>query len=306
MMKNDNVAEMKVFKSVVDLGGFTACANHLGVSQSYVSKTVSGLEARLGIKLIHRNTRNQKVTEEGVEYLEKIGEILGKLEEVEIWAYRRSQKESPTGEIRLTAPLAFGIDPVSRFLPEFLKSHPSISLNLSLTDYHENLLDGTADMAIRMGPLADSSLVAKRLCKLNRLIVASPEYLDGNPAIELPDDLLHHECLLWSGDKSSLNKWRFMVDGMPMTVTVSGRVRSTNGVALIKMCQEGMGVMRMAEHVAVPLIKKGKLRAVLETYNDCHDDYIYIVFPGEKELNPRFRSFVEFMVDKLRYPDWQL
>lgn len=304
-MKDDRLIELKVFKAVVDLGSFTAAAHHFSVSQPYVSKIISSLEKRLGVTLVHRTTRQQKITSEGREFLIYANNIVAELDKVDQWAYESKKMHDPSGEIRVTAPIAFGIDQVSRLIPQFVEKYPKIKINLSLTDKLESLLDSSADVAIRMGNLSDSSLISKKLCDLNRIVVASPSYFEKYKRPEVPDDLRNHNCLMWSGGREHLNRWPFFVDNVYKEIVVKGRVKSSNGLALMNMCYQGLGIMRMADHVALPAIKDGLIEEVLTDCRINDDGAIYAVFLPEKELIPRIRVFVDFMHDALSSPPWE-
>lgn len=304
-MKDDRLVEMRVFKAVVDLGSFTAAAHHFSVSQPYISKVITNLEKRVGVALVHRTTRQQKITSEGEEFLSFTNKIISELDKVDQWAYDSKIMDAPSGELRVSAPIAFGIDQVSRLIPSFIDKYPNIQINLSLTDRVESLLDGSADVAIRMGKLPDSTLISKRLCDLNRVVVASPDYLKKKTAPQVPEDLKQHNCLMWSGGREHLNRWPFIVDKVYNEIAVKGNIKSSNGLALMNMCYRGVGIMRMAEHVALPAIRNGLIEEVLSDYHIKNDSGIYAVFLPERELIPRIRVFVDFMHSELRNNPWE-
>lgn len=304
-MKDERLIEMKIFKAVVDLNGFTAAAHHFSVSQPYISKLITKLENRLGVTLLHRTTRQQKITSEGEAFLIYVNKIITELDKVDQWAYDSKKIDAPSGELRVTAPIAFGIDQVSRLIPQFIKKYPEININLSLTDKLESLLDGNADVAVRMGKLPDSSLISKKLCELNRVVVASPAYLKNNRRPLTPEDLKQHNCLMWSGGRDHLNRWPFIIDNVYKEIVIKGKVKSSNGLALMNMCYKGVGFMRMAEHVALPAIKNGLVEEVLAEYHIKNDSGIYAVFLPERELIPRIRVFVDFMHKELSSNPWE-
>ena len=304
-MKDERLDEMRVFKAVVDLGSFTAAAHHFSVSQPYISKAITNLERRVGLTLVHRTTRQQKITSEGEEFLAFANKIISELDKVDQWAYNSKKMDAPSGELRVSAPIAFGIDQVSRLIPDFIGMYPEIQINLSLTDRVESLLDGSADIAIRMGKLPDSSLISKRLCDLNRVVVASPSYLEKFGRPEEPEDLKSHNCLMWSGGREHLNRWPFQVDNGFREITIKGKIKSSNGLALMNMCYQGVGIMRMAEHVALPAIKNGLIEEILNDTNVKNDGGIYAVFLPERELIPRIRVFVDYMYKQLSTNPWE-
>lgn len=304
-MKDERLDEMRVFKAVVDLGSFTAAAHHFSVSQPYISKIITNLERRVGLALVHRTTRQQKITSEGEEFLSFANKIISELDKVDQWAYDSKKMDAPSGELRVSAPIAFGIDQISRLIPDFIEKYPCIQINLSLTDRVESLLDGSADIAIRMGKLPDSSLISKRLCDLNRVVVASPSYFEKYTSPKVPEDLKKHNCLMWSGGREHLNRWPFIVDNVYKEVAVKGKIKSSNGLALMNMCYQGVGIMRMAEHVALPAIKNGLIEEVLVDYHIKNDSGIYAVFLPERELIPRIRVFVDYMYEALSSNPWE-
>lgn len=303
-MRDERLTEMLVFKSVVEFGGFTAAAHHLGVSQPYVSKLITNLEQRLGVSLIHRSTRSQSVTEDGYGYLNLVERIFTILDTIDSWAYERQINPVPAGELRVSAPIAFGIDQIAKLIPDYISKYPQVTINLSLTDEHESLLDGSVDVAIRMGKLSNSSLISKKLCPLKRMLVASQGYLSSHTPVRHPDDLKDHNCLMWSGARERLNRWPFLIDRERRVIQACGNVKSSNGLALMNMCYQGLGIMRMAEHVALPAVESGQVEPLLEEYHIKDDDGIYAVFhQGNKDL-PRVRAFLDFAYERINVESW--
>lgn len=299
-MKDERLVEMRVFKAVAETGGFTAAANLLGVSQPFVSQTVTSLEKRVGVQLLHRSTRNQRLTSEGEAYLAAARRILEEIEQAE----GMIGSSEPAGDLRLSAPLAFGMDQVVPQIPRFLEANPKVTLHLSLTDTQVNLLEENFDVAIRMGKLADSSLMSRRLCKLQRIVVAAPRYiaLHGQPVT--PHGLSRHNCLMWHSPLDRLNRWPFLVEGRLEEFDVSGTVRSSNGSSLFQLCLAGVGIMRLAEHLAIPAMRAGQLVPLLADYQAEDDTAIHVVFLPERKLVPRIRVFVDHVVEAFRQPPW--
>ena len=193
----------------------------------------------------------------------------------------------------MTAPRAFGIDQIVPRLPAFMQAHPRVSVQLSLSDTLANLIEDHFDVAVRMGRLQDSSLQSRRLCGLQRIVVASPRYLEAHGAPATPADLARHTCLLWQGPMDHLNRWPFDVDGQPQEVAVHGRLRSNDGTVLYRMCVDGLGIMRLAEHLALPAIRAGLLVPLLVDQQAFDDTAIHVVFLPERRLVPRIRAFVD-------------
>ncbi|MBL0420695.1 LysR family transcriptional regulator [Ramlibacter sp. AW1] len=299
-MKDDRLVEMRVFKAVAESGSFTAAAHLLGISQPFVSQTVTSLEKRLGVQLLHRSTRNQRLTTEGDAYLTVARKVLDDVEQAEDLV----RSPEPAGDLRLSAPLAFGMDQVVPQLAGFMEAYPRINLHLSLSDTLVNLLEDHFDVAIRMGKLQDSALMSRRLCNLQRIVVASPGYIARHGQPVTPHGLSRHNCLMWQSPMDRLNRWPFMISGSREEFAVNGSFRSSNGWSLFQLCVAGVGIMRLAEHLAVPAIQSGQLVPLLADYQAEDDTAIHIVFLPERKLVPRIRAVVDHMVDAFRQPPW--
>ena len=302
-MKDNRLQEMQVFQAVAESRGFTAAAYELEVSQPFVSQTVSRLEKRLGVKLLHRTTRQLRLTPEGEQYLDSARTIMRALEEAE--TSFTTSSDQPAGDLRVSAPLSFGTDQLLPLLPRFLSDHPQIKVRLSLNDSIVNMIEDNFDVCVRMGRLQNSTLIAQKLCDLRRIVVAAPAYLDRHGHPSTPQDLRDHNCLEWHGPHEHLNRWRFrMKDGIWEHIA-DGNFRSSNGLSMAEMCFAGVGVMRMAEHLALPAIRRGALVRLLTEFED--DDMataIHAVYLAERRVSPRLSHFIEFLVSSFRQPPW--
>lgn len=301
-MKDNRLLEMRVFKLVVEVGGFTAAAHALGLSQPFVSQTITNLERRLGARLLHRSTRGRRLTEEGERFLASCTRIIDQIEKAE--AEISAARMQVSGDLRVSAPLAFGLDQVVPRLPGFLAQHPELVLHFGLSDGLVNLIEDNVDVAIRMGRLAPSSLMSRKLCRLQRIVVAAPSYIAAHGAPQTPHELKDHNCLMWEGELDHLNRWPFLIENQMHGVLVNGTFRSSSGQSLFALCTAGVGVMRLAEHLAVPAISSGMLVPLLREYEARDDSAIHAVFLPERELLPRIRSFVDYLVEVFRHPPW--
>jgi DNA-binding transcriptional LysR family regulator len=299
-MKDDRLVEMRVFKAVADTGGFTAASHVLGVSQPFVSQSVTSLERRLGVQLLHRSTRTQRLTSEGEAFLASCKRIIDEIDQAEM----QIKSPEPVGELRVTAPLAFGMDQIVPLLPAFLEAYPQIKLHLSLSDGLANLLEDNFDIAIRMGRLQDSSLMSRKLCKLQRIVVAAPAYIAAHGMPVTPQGLDRHNCLLWQAPLEHLNRWPFMINGKPKEIPVHGNFRSSDGTTLFQLCTAGVGVMRLAEHLALPAIRSQALVPLLSDYQAQDDTAIHALYLPERHLVPRIRAFVDYYLGVFRNPPW--
>lgn len=300
-MKDDRLVEMRIFKAVAETGGFTSAAHLLCISQPVVSQSINNLENRLGVKLLHRSTRIQRLTTEGEAFLVSCTRIIEEIDNVEA----QIKSNEAEGDLRVSAPLAFGMDQIVPTIPAFMNAHPKIRLHLSLSDTRENLLEGKFDVLVRMGRLEDSSLVSRRLCGLQRLVVASPKYVEAHGIPTTPEELSRHNCLLWSGSQENLNLWPFLVHGELRKFNVHGNFRSSNGMTLFQLCQAGVGVMRLAEHLALPAIRQKQLVHLLAPYIAQDDTAIHALYLSERHLVPRIRVFIKYLEDRFAQPPWQ-
>ncbi|MBV8272356.1 MAG: LysR family transcriptional regulator [Cupriavidus sp.] len=300
-MKDDRLLEMRILKAVVEAGGFTAAAHALNVSQPFVSQTINGLERRLGVQLLHRSTRTQRLTAEGERYLASCNELLDAVEQAEA----RIRSSEPTGDLRVSVPQAFGIDQIVPALPGFLAAYPKLTVRFSLSDSQVNLIEDNFDVAVRMGQLQDSSLRSRKLCDLQRVVVAAPAYIARHGQPVTPQGLARHHCLVWDAPRDHLNRWPFMINGKLEKVLVQGSFRSTDGTTLFALCVAGIGIMRCAEHLALPAIRAGKLVALLSDYQARDESAIYAVYLPERQLVPRLRAFVDYFAGVFAEPPWQ-
>ncbi|GGK20970.1 transcriptional regulator [Salinarimonas ramus] len=295
---------MRVFQAVVATGGFGAAANALGVSQPFASQTIQRLEARLGTRLLHRTTRGHRLTEDGERFLDAARRVLEAVEAAEAeWQRSDAQVE---GLLRVSVPIALGLDRITPLMPAYLERHPKVSLDLRLTDDVENLIDARIDLAVRMGRPTDSSLMHRRLCGLQRIVVATPELVARFGMPKRPADLARMPCVAWDGSREHLNRWKFVEDGEIVTFHAESRFRSNQGMSLYLMCLGGFGVMRVAEHLARPAVADGRLVQLLADRLLVDNTEIYALFLPDRRIVPRIRSFVEFMVEAFREPDWEI
>ncbi len=291
----DKLSEMKMFQAVADAGGFTAAATELGVSQSMVSRAVLRLEQRLGTSLLHRSTRRISLTDEGAIFLQACRQVLEDIGEAERSV---TSDKQPSGTLRVSAAVVWGLDPLVPFLPEFTTRHPKIGVHLSLTDRYVDLIEEKIDVAIRLGRLSDSSLIARKIGEMRRVIVASPAYLAEKGRPKAPADLLNHDCLLWDEERDYLNRWPFEVNGAMRHVKVGGRIVSNNAQALYQLAIMGAGIVRMVEYRARPLIRRGELVSLLDRYHHVEAIAVHALCVRTNMAKPRVRAFVDFLSEK--------
>lgn len=286
--------EMEVFLRVVREGAFSAAARSLDLTPSAVSKLMARLERRLGARLLVRTTRALSLTEEGAAYHRASLRILQELDEAD----QAAAGGAIRGRVRVSASIPFGAMFVAPALPAFLARHPDLTVDLSLTDEVVDLMAQKTDVAIRMGTLPDSALVARKLGQSRRMVCAAPGYLARKGLPQAPDDLRHHECLTFNFRRSP-GTWPFRLAGQDHDQPVSGNLQVNNGETMRQMTLAGLGIARLGRfHVAAD-IAAGALVPVLEEYNPGDLEPISAVYIGGGQIPRRVRAFIDHMAETL-------
>lgn len=283
--------DLAVFVRVVERGSFTAAAEDLALSKAVVSKYVSRLEARLGARLLNRTTRRLTLTEAGSVLFERGGRALGELAEAEQDVARLTG--APRGQLRISAPMSFGILHLAPRLPAFLSRHPAIALDVQLDDRMVDLVRERIDVAIRITQLADSSLVARRLAPCRQVVCAAPSYLKREGAPQAPSELTRRNCFTYSLLRNAQD-WRFQAPGGRwIAVSARGNLRSNNTLALREAALAGAGIMHCPTFYVGDDLASGRLVPLLQGYR-VPELSIYAVFPERRQLAPKVRAFVDF------------
>lgn len=299
----DNLADVAVFVRVVERGSFTLAADELELSRAVVSKYVSRLEERLGARLLNRTTRRLSLTEAGAALFEASRGALERIEEAE-GAVAQLQSE-PRGRLRVSAPMSFGILHLGTAMAEFARAYPRVTLDVRLDDRYVNLVEEGVDVAIRIGNLTDSSLVARKLTTTRAVACASPAYLAEHGEPETPEDLATHDCLLYSY-LSTANVWRFTArDGREIPVAVTGSFRINNGIVLAEAAAAGQGILMAPSFYVAPHLRDGRLKRILGDYR-LRELGIHAVWPQRGHVAPKVRAFVEFLARRFgKKPEWE-
>jgi len=284
--------QIESFVAVATKGSLTAAANAEGVAPAVIGRRIDALEERLGVKLMLRTTRRITLTHEGSAFLEDCQKVLADLGNAEASVSAGGVKAS--GHLRITAPAGFGRRHVAPLVPRFLAEHPDVSLSLNLSDRVVDIVNESFDCAIRVGDLADSSLVSVRLADNRRLCVATPAYLKRAGVPQTPADLARHECLTLSSDASQTRGWAFQVDGQVEHLRPSGRLDCSDGQVLHAWCLAGLGIAWRSTWEVQQDIAAGHLVAVLEDYA-APPNGIYAVFPQRRLLPLRVRLWIDFV-----------
>ncbi len=287
----DRLDDMTIFTRVVDSRSFTAAAERLGLSKSVVSRRITDLENRLGARLLNRTTRRLSLTEVGQAFYERCVRILAEVDEAE-----RSVADlyaQPRGTLRINAPMSFGMMHIAPAIGEFLGRHPGLEIEMDLNDRFVDLIDEGYDVAVRIGRLRDSSLVARRLAPARRVVVGSPAYFARHGRPRHPDDLTGHNCLIYSNAPLA-EQWQFRIDGEVRSIKVSGCLRVNNGEVLREAAIAGQGLAVLPTFIAGEALSRGLLDAVLV---DCtvSEVAVHAVYPHNRHLSPKVRAFVDFL-----------
>ncbi|WP_429162468.1 LysR family transcriptional regulator [Aeromonas media] len=290
----NKITALNVFRRVVEMGTFKAAADDLHLSQAAVSKNINELEAFLGIALINRTTRRLSVTESGMAYYGQICGVLDSLEAADQSIMAASF--TPRGRLRVGVPMSYGLIRLNPLICEFQRSYPAISIEVNLSDTYMDLVDQGLDVVIRgAAALDDSTLRAKPLCEVRRVLCAAPDYLEeaGQPA--RPEDLKGHNCLLYSLS-SSPRKWFFTREAESVAVELKpASFCANNGIALKQAAVQGLGVILMPKEFVSSELADGTLVKLLPDWQpDPHA--LFAVYPFHKEQSPKVRLFIEFLV----------
>lgn len=288
---------MRAFVSVADLEGFAPAARKLGVSASAVTRLIAGLEEHLGARLLQRTTRSVTLTDVGARYLERARRILGDVEEAE--GSVQAERSQPSGRLVVSAPLMFGRLHVSPIMSAYLKKYPDVSGELRLSDRIVNLVDEGVDLAVRIGHLADSSVVARTVGDMRRIVVASPRYLKVRGTPRTPYDLAGHDIIQFTAS-GSLSDWYFIESGREVRVPISSRFATNSTDAAVQHAEHGGGLISVLAYQAAEGLKAGRLKIVLADY-EMPVLPIHLVYPTSRLLSAKVRAFVDLVVATARW-----
>ena len=295
----DRIQSMEVFVKVAQAGSLSAAAQTLGFSKSTVSKHLSALEEHLGVLLVNRTTRRLSLTELGAAYRDHAQRILAEIEETELAIQEHTVE--PKGRLKVSAPMSFGILHLAPLLPGFMTAHPRIEVELSLDDRRIDLIDDGFDLAIRIGRLEDSTLLARRLASVHFVCAAADRYLDRHRPIGHPDDLASHNCLRYTLGRQP-HEWRFSRGDEVAAIKVTGMLAANNGDALREAAVGGLGIIYQPVFIIDADLRAQRLKPLLEDWKTPTID-IHAVFPEQRRLQPKLRRFVDYLADAFKRPD---
>lgn len=286
--------DMVAFAKVVEEGGFTAAAERIGLPKSNMSRRVSRLEQKLGVRLLERTTRKIHLTEIGDIYYQHCQRILAEAEHAERCVDRLSS--SPRGLIRISASTTVGQQLLSPVLAEFLSRYPEIKLQLMLSNRRVDLIEEGFDVAIRMGPLEDSSLVARQLGQSNLFFFTSPEYVKREGSPHGPDDLSTHSCLVMS-ELEIPERWQLIGPDSKRALAISPYAIVNDFVTLRRMVRDGCGITILPDYLTVKDEHEGRLVRVLPDWS-LKSVQFHAVYPSHRGATPKVRALIDFLIEK--------
>jgi DNA-binding transcriptional LysR family regulator len=293
----DRLDAMKVFVVTLDEGSLAAAGRKLGRSPAAVSRAIAFLEERVGTELLHRTTRSIKLSEAGERYAATCRRVLAELEEADVAA--AGERAVPRGTLTISAPVISGELVLRPILDAFLDTYPTISARVMLMDRHVNLIEEGIDVALRIGHLEDSSMIALRIGEVRRVVVASPRYLKQHPRIEQPADLAKHQMITMA---NLTNSWTFAPapgSSVPRTVQFTPRLTTNSTRSAVASAVSGLGVTRLFSYQVAGRVQQGELEVVLAA---CEDPPmpVHVISPQGRLSLPKVRAFVDFAVPRLR------
>ena len=293
---------MTAFVRAVDSGGFSAAARELGLTPSALSKLISRLEDRLGVRLLHRTTRRLHLTPEGEAFYQSARLILTAMDDAE--AEVRANSAGPRGVLRLHCGSAFGVHQLTPAVPRFLARYPQMELDLHIGDQPLAALGEAFDLSIRVGTPEESTAVVRRIANLERVICATPDYLERNGTPCTPDDLQRHNCL-WVANVPALRRWPFDTDDGVRIVNIDGNVVANSAETVLQLALAGVGMARLTDDIAGEAIGCGTLVPVLEAWHHAEPVPLYAAYPSNRHVSPKVRAMVDFLVEEFGTAPWR-
>lgn len=298
----DKLNAMQLFARVVDAGSFTAAAHQMGISRALASKQIQSLEDNLGVRLLNRTTRRVSLTDPGKNYYARVNDVLNALAEAE--AEAAELQIEPRGRMRVSVPISFAVRHLAPALAEFQKRFPRVELELGLNDRLVDIVDEGYDLAIRIGRLADSSLVARRIARASLVAVAAPAYLERAGTPKHPDDIAAHNALIYTLSQKP-GEWTFTREGETVQVKLAGNLYVNNGDYVLAAAIEGCGIGLLPTFIACDALKAGHLVPVLADWR-VPEVGIHAVYPQTRALPAKTRALIDFLVERFGpEPYWE-
>ena len=293
----DRFIGMAVFAKVVESASFVAAARHFDMSPAMVSKHIHTLEERLGVRLLNRTTRRVSATEVGQNYYERCLRILNELDDAERAA--GDLQAAPRGLLRVTTSVSFGSHQLAPAIADYLLAYPDVSIDLSLHDNYVDLLEERIDLAIRLGQLSDSSLIAKKLYAVEMVLCASPAYLAAHGTPQKPRDLVKHNCLIYT--YAAPRAWTFTdPNSKAEVIRISGRLLANSGDPLLALALKDTGILLGPDYLVANDLSAGRLVRLLPDYK-TQETPVYAVYPHSHFLSAKTRTFIDFLAARFAH-----
>lgn len=299
-LRMDQTLDLAFFHLLANRGSLAATARELGVTPPAVSKRLSALESRLGIRLVNRTTRSMSLTTEGELYFSHAARILTQIEEVEQLV--SSSRSTPKGLLRINASLGFGRRYIGPALAQFFALYPEVEIQLEITDHPLDLTAHGFDIGIRFGTLPDASLHARKIASNRRLLCASPIYLAEHGVPQKLSDLQQHNCIFLRQNDTAYGLWAFTTGKRTQNIKVRGALSCNDGEVALNWALDGFGVLLRAEWDIARYVRSGRLRLVLEDQTPTRAD-VYAVYPPQLHHSARVRRLIEFLVERFKHID---
>ncbi len=279
------------FVAVAETESFTRAGKRLGISTAQVSRQISALESRLSTKLFSRTTRKVSVTETGQIYFLRCRQLLDGLEEAERTI--TNFQASPRGKLKITAPVGYGEKTIAPLVNNFVLRYPELEVQMELTNKTLDLVTEGLDLAIRLGKLGDSSLIARRLASRTQHVCASPAYLASRGMPHTPSELKHHNCL-----QGNFDHWRFLQDNKSSSLRIKGNIRCGSGWTLVDAALKGIGIVQLPDYYVQPHLDSGELVSLLKEFQEP-DEGIWALYPQNRHLSPKVKMLIDYLVESL-------
>ena len=293
----DRIDAMQAFVAVADHKGFAAAARKLGLSPSGVTRLIAALEDRLGARLLQRTTRSVTLTDVGARYLERVRRILADVEEAE--GSTEGERTRPSGRLVLSAPIGFGRLHVSPVMSQYLARYPDVAGELRLSDRVINLVEDGVDLAVRIGHLADSTLVARHVGEMRRIVVACDAYLKQRGEPKTPEAVASHATIQF-GAATAAPEWRFARDDDEIRVMCTPRFTTNSADAALQYAEQGGGLTRVLAYQAAEAVRSGRLRIVLAKFEQPALP-IHLVYPTSRLLSAKVRAFIDLVTETSKW-----
>ena len=304
MQQSSKLSEIRAFVALAETGSFTATGRLLGRDPTVVSRSVQSLERRVGVRLVDRSTRQVTLTEAGSLYLARVRPLLQELDAADREASSLASGD-PRGRLKVALPGAFARLWLAPVIASFARAYPQVTLDLSYSNRFVDLIGEGFDIAVRLGELADSRLVARKIGSRRRLLCASPAYLADHPQICVPEDLRGHDALIFTG-RTDPYRWMLRdADGETRTILMEARIASDEADVLVSAAIAGLGIMLTTDWHVGPALNDGRLTEALPSWPPVDGGGVYVIMPAGPGVPSKTRAFAEWLARELVNPPWE-